>query len=218
MDRKRTVLLFISVVGILFLLPLWAVLTQDRYALHLAINEVLPPDLDGFMRMATHLADGLVPLFLSLVLLFLGTRRSFLMMGLSTGLSAMLVQLLKRNVFGDIHRPFAHLSEMPTLRMMHGVELHHHFSFPSGHSTAAMSMCFALAVIIGKPKWAVPLAVLAAVLCFTRVYLSQHFLQDILAGGALGLVTGLGVHALLYTGTFSRRPWLQRQGWRRAQK
>ena len=186
---------------------LLAVALTGRHELHAAINAVLPPGLDPVFRYGTHLADGLVPTGIAVLLLLTSTWRRFLMLGLSTGLSALLVQFLKRNVFGDMLRPVEHLASMPGLRLIDGVELNHHFSFPSGHSTAAYAMCLALAVLAGRVRWAGWLAVGAAFMAFSRVYLSQHFTEDILAGAFLGTVTAWAVHRWLYG-----RPMMGRSG------
>lgn len=191
------------------------VLNTDKLALHAAINSCHGHWTDLFFSRLTHLADGLVPTFLALALLAFRDLRSFLMMGLSAGLSAIVVQLLKRNVFPDADRPFMFKQQLGAMDWVAGIDMNHYFSFPSGHSTTAFSMCCALSVIIGRVRWAWPLALLAALLAFSRVYLSQHFTEDILAGSLLGTVTGLGMYWWLYVSAFSRRAWLERTLWKR---
>ena len=66
-------------------------------------------------------------------------------------------------------------------------------------------MCAALAVVIGKPVPAILLAALAALLAFTRVYLSQHFTEDVLAGAFVGTVVTIGVYYLLYRTAWGER-------------
>lgn len=191
------------------------VLATDKLALHAAINSAHAPIADLFFRYATHLADGLVPTAIALALLLLSDLRSFMMVGLSAGLSAIIVQLAKRNVFADADRPFMFKDRLGNMDWVAGIEMNHYFSFPSGHATAAFSTCIALAVIIGRSQWAALLALIAALLAFSRVYLSQHFTEDILAGSLLGTSTGLLVYWWLYRSPFSRRRWLDRRVFRR---
>ena len=47
------------------------------------------------------------------------------------------------------------------------------------------------------PAWLPALALLTALLCFSRVYLGVHYLLDVLAGVALGSVLGV-VFVLLF--------------------
>jgi membrane-associated phospholipid phosphatase len=60
-------------------------------------------------------------------------------------------------------------------------------SFPSGHSIAAFSVATVVARRYGNHRW-VPYAAygLAAVVGFSRLSLSAHFLSDVFMGGALG--------------------------------
>jgi len=60
-------------------------------------------------------------------------------------------------------------------------------SFPSGHTIAAVSLATVVARRYGNHRW-VPYAAygLAAVVGFSRLSLSAHFLSDVFMGGALG--------------------------------
>ncbi len=63
-------------------------------------------------------------------------------------------------------------------------------SFPSGH--AARSVLLAVLVVGWGPSWlAVILVLWAPLVSLARVALGLHFPTDVLAGGLLGLVTGL---------------------------
>ena len=211
MGETRVVRRFLVVTAFFAAPGLFAVAFTGRHELHAAINAALPVVCDPLFRYGTHLADGLVPTGIAVVLLLTSTWRRFLMLGLSTAISALVVQFLKRNVFGDMLRPVEHLASMPELRLIDGVELNHHFSFPSGHSTAAYAMCLALAVLSGRVRWAGWLAVGAAFMAFSRVYLSQHFTEDILAGAFLGTVTAWAVHRWLYGQAMMDRTGLDRR-------
>lgn len=62
------------------------------------------------------------------------------------------------------------------------------FSFPSGHSITA----FALALVLGSfyPEFQVPLLVIATSIALSRIILGMHFLSDVLAGSAIGILIG----------------------------
>ena len=63
-------------------------------------------------------------------------------------------------------------------------------SFPSGHSMAAFAMYGLLAFFFkDKRKWlALSCAIAAILVAFSRIYLIQHFLADILGGAFIGLL------------------------------
>lgn len=68
-----------------------------------------------------------------------------------------------------------------------GSFLRGHGSFPSGHTIAAFSVATVISRRYGNHKW-VPYAAygLAAVVGFSRITLSAHFISDVFMGGALG--------------------------------
>ena len=150
MRITRSIAAFL-IVAVAFAVPaLIAVMSTEQLELHGWMNRHHPYWADRFFAVFTHAADGLVPTGLALLLLAIKDVRAFLMMGLSCGLSAIVAQFLKRVVFADHHRPAKFQEQLPDLHWVQGIDLHHHFSFPSGHATAAFSMCLALAVIINR--------------------------------------------------------------------
>lgn len=207
--REKSLRAFLLVALLLAVPALVASWRLDRFALHLALNAFHSPAGDAVFPVLTEVANGWVPAALAVLLLW-KSWRAFLMMGLSTGLSAIVAQFLKRVVFEGHDRPAKFLEQMTDLQLVEGFDLHQHFSFPSGHSTAAFSMCLALAVVIGKRGPAVLLALLAALLAYSRVYLSQHFTEDILAGALVGSAVAVAMYMALYRGSWGRSPALDR--------
>jgi len=94
-----------------------------------------------------------------------------------------IVQVLKRNVLRA--RPTERLGCEPMVRVPDA------FSFPSGHATASMAVCFAYAVAC--PVLAIPLLALAAAVGFSRVGLAVHYPGDVLAGQAIAIAVDLVV-------------------------
>ncbi|MBP6310943.1 MAG: phosphatase PAP2 family protein [Flavobacteriales bacterium] len=210
MQRIRAVAVFLFVSLVVAIPAFWAHLRLGRIALHAAVNEYNWPWADVFFKYSTHIADGWTVVIVCIIVLMIHTWRSFLMLAISTILSATITQFLKRSVFPENDRPSMFRDQWPDIHWVQGVVLHSHFSFPSGHSTAAFSMCLALAVIVGKQGWAAILAMVAVVLGFSRVYLSQHFTQDVFAGAIVGIVSSLIVYYALYRGKWAHREGLDR--------
>ena len=77
------------------------------------------------------------------------------------------------------------------LPIVEGVDLHSTLSMPSGHTSAAFAFCFSLAIFC--PKWwqKVLCLLLAVLVGYSRIYLSQHFLEDVLAGSVVGIIAVL---------------------------
>jgi undecaprenyl-diphosphatase len=68
------------------------------------------------------------------------------------------------------------------------------FSFPSGHSAAAMAVAMMYAVTF--PALALLLFPVALLVGFSRVVLGVHYPGDVIIGQAIAVATGLGVLAL----------------------
>ena len=65
-------------------------------------------------------------------------------------------------------------------------------SFPSGHAARA-AMLAVIAIGLGPPWFAVLLVVWAPLVGLARIAMGLHYLSDVLAGMALGVVMGLAV-------------------------
>lgn len=79
--------------------------------------------------------------------------------------------------------------------------LYHH-SFPSGHTFAAFGMFTLFSLLLPKSQkpWSLFFFVLAWLCGYSRVYLGQHFFQDIYAGS----ITGVVVTAFIYFKIFKQ--------------
>jgi len=98
-------------------------------------------------------------------------------------ISHLVVQLVKRTV----NRPRPSLREA----MASLVPEPDKFSFPSGHSCAAMAVCFAYALAF--PGFALPLIGLAMLVGASRVFLGVHYPGDVLIGQVIAIVTALAL-------------------------
>ena len=104
-------------------------------------------------------------------------------------INTILIQVLKRVVFSNRFRPsfyFKNLIEDGSWNMIDGVELYEKFSFPSGHTALIFCLCMSICIFMKKKYLPLLLVLLAYIVGFSRIYLSQHFLIDVLAGALIG--------------------------------
>jgi undecaprenyl-diphosphatase len=140
-----------------------------------------------WMLSATRLGDGWLWLSAAVVLVARGSecQRTLAAAALSAVLANIVLVLVKRRVRrprpGDVAGPG---SPAPTLRYLPSDR----YSFPSGHSLNAFALASVLAPCF--PAMAGPLLLVAANVAASRVVLGRHFLSDVLAGSALGVLIG----------------------------
>jgi membrane-associated phospholipid phosphatase len=75
-------------------------------------------------------------------------------------------------------------------------------SFPSGHATTCFAIFTTFAFISRDNKLRALLAVLAILFALTRVYLSQHFLEDVLVGSLIGTLTAVFIGLYMFNNRF----------------
>ena len=152
------------------------------------------PFLDFLMPLITLLGEyGFIWIVICVVLL---ARKRTRRMGCACALSLLLAFICGEVVLKNIirrARPFTHLSELTLL-----IPPPDSFSFPSGHTGSSFAAACSLTLSDRRNGWwAIPLAALIA---FSRLYLSVHYPTDILAGALLGLVSALAARWLLRGG------------------
>lgn len=173
---------------VLFLIAgLIPVLIYSKADIHLFINRFHSPFFDTFFRYITHLGSGIAAAAIAVLLLFIKIRYSIIL-SLSAITSGIIVQLLKHFVFPGLERPVIFFRELAELYVIQDVDLYTHFSFPSGHAETAFVLFGVLAFISARDSFKIIALSAALIVSFSRVYLSQHFLGDILAGSFLGML------------------------------
>jgi membrane-associated phospholipid phosphatase len=157
--------------------------------LHIFSNQASSPFLDIFFKYATHLGDGTFIAVLTIILLFIKYRYAlaFLTGSLLTSLT---VNLFKKVILGTVYRPakYFELYETYQLHFVEGVKLHALQSFPSGHTATAFNLFFTMALLVKNNYLKLFFFVMAVVIGYSRVYISQHFLQDIAVGSLFGVI------------------------------
>ena len=158
---------------------------------------------DVFFRFATYLGDGVLVGIIILLLLFVRCRYAFLML-VAMVLNTAVIQWLKH--FYNHPRPSLVFQDL-SLQYVEGVKLYQHFGFPSGHTAAAFGVYTLLALFSGNKISGLMYGATALLVGLSRIYLMQHFLEDVL----LGATIGSGISFLIYLG-FRNNKTLQ-QGW-----
>lgn len=164
-------------------------LVYTKAGIYFAVNSVNSPLLDFLAPLATDLGNGWTAVAISLVLVFFSYRKA-LILASSWTVTSLLAQLLKY-IF-DAPRPLLYFQDqLKRIHLIKGVEMLRVHSFPSGHTVTAFTMGV-LFTYWSKNKALGPLFLLIAVIVgYSRMYLSEHFFEDVTAGSVIGVLVTL---------------------------
>lgn len=182
-----------------FLIPflLWVITggillaNYDQWQLFGFANSNHTPFLDGMMYGLTLAGEGSsVVVFLLLLLLVPGLRNWWYLLTATVccGLSAVVVQILKK-IF-SVNRPYFYHESQPWIRLHANWPELFHYSFPSGHSTAAFSVFCLFAFMLPRRfrPFGVLLFIVALAIAYSRMYVAAHFFLDIYVGSIIGVL------------------------------
>ncbi len=209
MNRIRQTLKFFFIPYAVFLIVLlFLVINYEKAELHLMMNSFHTSFLDVFFKYFTEIG-GDIPFVVVGLLLFYKFGASFYL--LATLIFNVLITNGLKLLFG-FPRPSLYFSEnFPeiSLPLVEGVKLYLTNGFPSGHTSATFAFMLCIALLV-KKKWvAVACCITAILVGYSRVYLSQHFAEDILLGSIIGVFSG-GIIYILHTYMTNRYKWLNK--------
>ena len=141
---------------------------------------------DKFFAVYTNVGDGLFATIVSLAFLFY--RMGYgVMLEISNIAAGIVAQFLKRVVFHDSVRPKVYFSGVYDLHFAEGVNVLSANSMPSGHTATAFATFLCLAIFAKNSFVQILFFFLALLVGYSRMYLSQHFLTDVMVGSIVGV-------------------------------
>ncbi len=151
----------------------------------LLFNSAHHPFLDYFFTVVTLFGDGLFVVLVGLVYFFFRSRKLGIAVVATYIGSGLICSLLKRSF--QTYRPGFSLQDHPDFHSVPWLPLAQHNAFPSGHSTSAFALAAALALFGKDIRLALIALLLACLTGYSRVYLGQHYWDDVWFGTMLGM-------------------------------
>ncbi len=164
--------------------------TVGKENVTLWVNSHYSSVLDSFFLMMTELGSLWFSLVIVLILFIWKKWRVAVNACICLGISSLVTLFVKFVLFPGSLRPVPYFkSREISLRLINGVEQLQTESFPSGHTTEAFAIATFLALFLSKKEWHPILAIIAILVGYSRIYLSQHFITDVYMGMIIGTVT-----------------------------
>jgi membrane-associated phospholipid phosphatase len=133
---------------------------------------------DGFFCVATG------------ILLFVFKKRFLSLMVLSSyAISGIISQVLKYFIVEA--RPAIFLKDSSYQYFIDDVTLHNLSGFPSGHAASAFALAAVLSFAAKNKNYSILFLAAAILVGYSRIYLAQHFIDDVLAGAVIGLLSAI---------------------------
>lgn len=153
--------------------------------------------LDHFFRFWTKTGEEWPFYFAILGLLFYQVRYAIYVpfLGAAVTLFSFLLKTLfsrpRPSIYFKDQGVFEELNQVDLVTLLGG-----HTSFPSGHTMAAFTIFTYLALCV-KPRWLKIVFIVIAILAgISRMYLLQHFLEDVCLGSLCGVAIGVSMFYL----------------------
>jgi len=181
-------------------------LLYSRADIYFAVNGLYTGWADIAAPYITDIGDGLTIVAISVMLVLFSYRAAFLLMS-SYGVTAIVAQALKYSF--DMPRPKVYfadqLSRIHFVKDLYILSTH---SFPSGHTVTAFSAGVVLTYLVKNKKWGVVFLLIALLVGYSRMYLSQHFFEDVTVGSVIGVIV-----TVLWLSYIDRKKFINSPRW-----
>lgn len=182
------------------------IVVNSKAETHLAFNSFHNSFFDNLNTYTTYLGDGVTAALFILMMLAV-KYRYFLILAFANVISALITQFLKHFVFNDVVRPKKFFEGIQDLYFVPGIENHMFNSFPSGHTTCAFALYMSFTLIIKNKVYKFVFFILGLLTGYSRIYLSQHFFEDVYVGSIIGVSVSIIV---FYFVQRKNHPWMDR--------
>ncbi|MDB5132877.1 MAG: bcrC [Mucilaginibacter sp.] len=153
--------------------------------IYFAVNGRHTDFLDSIEPYITDLGNGWTAVILAALLALYNYRIAFL--AATTFVITSLAVQAAKFIF-DAPRPKLYFKDQVSkLHFVKGIEILSHNSFPSGHTLTAFAMGVLFTYLLKNKRWAILLLFYGTMVGFSRMYLSEHFFEDVVAGSVLGV-------------------------------
>lgn len=185
--------IYFALAALFFIMMLILVILYPGGRSFFIVNGVHHPAADSFFKYFTHAGDGVTAGVIGALLLIAYRYAAGIAFLSGFAVTGLLNSALKTWVFIDAPRPTLFFWKNPLIHLTDGVEVNIEHSFPSGHTNTAFFIFTFLALLTWRKNLSMQLicVICACLVAYSRVYLAQHFVGDILGGMCIGVIGAL---------------------------
>jgi len=159
----------------------------------LYINRYHNPAADFFFSNWTNLGLGITIIPVALILAYIRCR--YMLISVIAFLVTFIINDSLKSYF-HTPRPLTVFDQLhQTLYLVPNVEMYRSNSFPSGHTATGFCMFCLFALYTKNNLMKVIFFIIALLIAYSRMYLSEHFLQDVYGAS----IIGVGCALLIYS-------------------
>lgn len=183
---------------IFFLVSVTFIVIYSKPQGFILLNSYHTPWLDYFFKIYTNLGDGLACLAIIIFLLIWDKRKKAVTLFTAFLSSGLAVSLLKSCFQQPRPKTYFQIEGLDYPEFMNDMVMHSSNSFPSGHTTTAFAAATVLVLVYKKNNISLPCLFAAILVGYSRIYLAQHFPEDVLAGACTGVFFGMFSYHIVY--------------------
>ncbi len=186
-----TAWILLCLFAILYLLP-----SHSAAECFIQLNVFHCEWMDRLFILITFMGDGIFLLILAFILAIARQYELALKAVLVFLLSGILVQVLKNSITAPRPKVLLESLGLSYQYFIDGITRIGNSSFPSGHTATFFALATLLAMQTNNAGRQLLLLLAALLVGYSRIYLGQHFLQDVLMGSVIGVCTAIPIQML----------------------
>jgi membrane-associated phospholipid phosphatase len=199
---------FLILYLILLLVCLTIKLFYSRETIYFTVNNFHSDLTDYIAPYITDLGEGWTIIFISAVWALFNFRGAFLL-ATSYGVTSIIAQILKP-IFHAPRPELYFAGQLSRIHFVKGVDMLRYNSFPSGHTVTAFSAAVVATYLVKNKSWGYVFLLIAILVGFSRMYLSEHFFEDVTAGSIFGVFI-----TIFWLAWLDGKKFIHGEGWKR---
>jgi membrane-associated phospholipid phosphatase len=183
-------------------------LVWPRETIYFTVNGINNPIGDFLAPFVTDMGNGWMAVAIAIILLLFSYRKAFIM-ATAYAVTSISAQIIKY-IFAAPRPKLYFKDQLTHIHFIKGVDILSTNSFPSGHTVTAFSAAVIFTYWSKNKIWGPVFLLIAIMVGYSRMYLSEHFFEDVIAGSIIGVFLTVTWLYWLDNKVFIQRPKWQK--------